>query len=105
MSLGQSELHLFKLQTLNTGELQLKCLCRFFCGEKVGPSLEKERTNLHVQGKLVQKTHSNGCVNQGITSFPRGGAGELQIVVEGDYVFFVWFHRSEAREHDNSIPT
>lgn len=42
MSLRQSELHLFKLQTLNTGELQLKFLCKFFVGEKVGPSLEKK---------------------------------------------------------------
>lgn len=35
MSLGQSEFYLFKSQTLNTGELQLKFLCKIFVGKKL----------------------------------------------------------------------
>ena len=53
--------------------------------------------NVHVKGKSVQRTPSNASAGNHL---PQGGAGQLQIVADGDYVVFVWLYGAEAQEHD-----
>ena len=69
----------------------------FLWKKKIGPSLEKS-TKSHGKGKFMQRTYSNHCLSR--EAPPSGRSRELQIVADGDYVFFVWLDGSEAQEHD-----
>ena len=57
MTLGQGELYFFKLPRINTGELQLKFLCKFSEGKKIGQSLakKKKKKRMNVYSRSLNK--------------------------------------------------